>query len=81
MTNAHRERKMTLANVYEKLKDTSETMIMLCILFANTDKILRDLFMCLFWLLRALTHMERKFKSRLELSARNLSVLAPLVRK
>jgi hypothetical protein len=45
------KRKMTLANVYEKLKVTSETTIMLCILLANTDKILRDLFMRLLRLL------------------------------
>lgn len=39
------KRKKTLANVYEKLKITSETSIMVCILLANCEKILRDLFM------------------------------------
>ena len=37
--------KETLANVYEKLKITSETTIMVCVLLANCEKILRDLFM------------------------------------
>lgn len=39
------KRKKTLANVYEKLKITSETTIMVCVLLANCEKILRDLFM------------------------------------
>lgn len=39
------KRKMTLANVYEKLKITSETTIMVCVLLANCEKIPRGLFM------------------------------------
>lgn len=42
------KRKFTLANVYEKLRVTSETTIMICVLLSNCDKILRDLFMRLF---------------------------------
>jgi len=38
------KRKMTLANVYEKLKATSEVTIMVCFFLANCEKILRDLF-------------------------------------
>lgn len=39
------KRNKTLANVYEKLKITSETTILVCVLLANCEKILRDLFM------------------------------------
>ena len=42
------KRKFTLANVYEKLRITSETTIMICVLLSNCDKILRDLFVRLF---------------------------------
>lgn len=46
------KRKFTLSNVYEKLRITSETTIMVCVLLSNCDKILRDLFMRLFFSLR-----------------------------
>ena len=39
------KRTMSLSNIYEKLKATSETTIIVCVLLANGDKILRDLFM------------------------------------
>lgn len=42
------KRKFSLANVYEKLRVTSETTIMVCVLLSNCDRILRDLFMRLF---------------------------------
>jgi len=39
------KRKFGLANVYEKLRVTSETTILICVLLSNCDKILRDLFL------------------------------------
>lgn len=46
------KRKFSLANVYEKLRVTSETTIMICVLLSNCDKILRDLFLRFFLYLR-----------------------------
>ncbi len=42
------KRKFGLANVYEKLRVTSETTIMICVLLSNCDRILRDLFLRFF---------------------------------
>jgi len=56
------KRKYSLANVYEKLRVTSETTIMVCMLLANCDKILRDLLLRLFRNLQSLV-ARRKYLS------------------
>ncbi len=56
------KRKYSLANVYEKLRVTSETTIMVCMLLANCDKILRDL------LLRFLRNLQSLIKNQKYLS-------------
>ena len=39
------KRKFSLSTVFEKLKETSEMKIMICVLLVNCEKILRDLFL------------------------------------
>ncbi|AEJ18958.1 IS5 family transposase [Gracilinema caldarium] len=45
------KRKFGLGTIYEKLRETSETAIMVCVLLTNCEKILRDLFMRFLFLL------------------------------
>jgi len=46
------KRRFNLGLIYEKLKETSETAIMLCFLVANCEKVLKDLLFGLFEYLR-----------------------------
>lgn len=55
------KRKYNLALIGEKLKETSETAIMVGVLVANLDKVLRDFFM---WLLMMVNEVGKRIFSR-----------------